>query len=96
MKSSAILFSLVFIAAFFLLTIIPAEDLYAQCAMCRASVENNINNGGSRAGNGLNTGILYLLVMPYLLIGTVALLIYRKKKQMDAKKPRLSLYKNQD
>lgn len=58
----------------------------AQCAMCRAGVENNINNGDSLIGSGLNAGILYLLIMPYLLIGTIALLWYRhvrKQRQKD-------------
>ena len=40
---------------------------YAQCAMCRASVENNVSNGDTSIGAGLNNGILYLVVMPYLM-----------------------------
>jgi hypothetical protein len=38
----------------------------AQCAMCRATLENNYSNGNPGVGAGINTGILYLLVMPYL------------------------------
>ncbi|MBL6445091.1 hypothetical protein JMN32_02150 [Fulvivirga sp. 29W222] len=55
-------------------------DLLAQCAMCRATVENNLSNGDIGIGAGLNFGILYLFVMPYLAIGVVGFLWYRKSK----------------
>lgn len=56
-------------------------DAEAQCAMCRATVETNYNNGNGQASTRLNTGILYLLCMPYLLIGTVGFLWYRNYKK---------------
>ncbi len=62
----------------FTIGIIDAE---AQCAMCRATVETNYNNGDGQASTRLNSGILYLLSMPYLLIGTVAFLWYRNYKK---------------
>ncbi|MEP1954251.1 MAG: hypothetical protein ABJJ26_04895, partial [Algoriphagus sp.] len=40
---------------------------FAQCAMCRASVENNVANGDTSVAAGLNLGIMYLFVMPYLI-----------------------------
>lgn len=52
----------------------------AQCAMCRATVENNLSNGDIGIGAGLNFGILYLFVMPYLAISIVGFLWYRKSK----------------
>jgi hypothetical protein len=56
-------------------------DAEAQCAMCRATVETNYNNGDGGASTRLNSGILYLLCMPYLLIGTVAFFWYRNKQK---------------
>ena len=41
--------------------------LSAQCAMCKAVVEANLEAGGS-AGAGLNHGILYLMAIPYIAI----------------------------
>ena len=35
------------------------EPAIAQCAMCKATVESNIENGGKTVGRGLNSGILY-------------------------------------
>ncbi len=53
----------------------------AQCAMCRSTVVNNVSNGDQIGlAAGLNTGILYLFVAPYLLIGVIAFLWYRNAK----------------
>lgn len=56
------------------------SQLMAQCAMCRATVENNLSNGDIGIGAGLNFGIMYLFVMPYLAIGVVGFLWYRKSR----------------
>jgi hypothetical protein len=76
MKKQWILFAALTLV-FFLMT---GEDLLAQCPMCRATAESNLANGGTE-GRGLNNGILYLLGMPYFLIGTVAYLWWRNRKQ---------------
>ena len=39
--------------------------LEAQCAMCRAVLESE---DGQSTAEGINNGILYLMVVPYLLI----------------------------
>lgn len=61
---------------FLILSIVVAfsADAAAQCAMCRSTLENNFSNGDPGIGAGINTGILYLLLMPYLaavIIGVV-------------------------
>lgn len=58
---------------------------FAQCAMCRASVENNVSNGETSIGAGLNNGILYLVVMPYLMAAIIGFLWYRSSKKKKAK-----------
>ncbi|MCU0401180.1 MAG: hypothetical protein MUE75_09265 [Algoriphagus sp.] len=58
---------------------------FAQCAMCRASVENNVSNGDTSIGAGLNNGILYLFVMPYLMAAVIGFLWYRTAKKKKAK-----------
>ena len=65
----------------FLLIILFQIDTQAQCAMCRTTVESTLSNGRSNIATGLNTGILYLLTAPYLLVGVVALLWFRQSKQ---------------
>jgi hypothetical protein len=46
--------------------ILHAGEALAQCAMCRTQLENNYSNGNPGIAAGINTGILYLLAMPYL------------------------------
>lgn len=58
---------------------IVSSELLAQCPMCRIAAESNLENGGT-AGQGLNTGILYMLMMPYLLIGLIGFVWYRNRK----------------
>jgi hypothetical protein len=55
----------------------------AQCAMCRASVESSQNGDEkmSNLGRGLNRGILYLMAIPYILVGTVGFLYYRSNRK---------------
>lgn len=64
----------------FLLLISVNTLSFAQCAMCKAVVESDIASGGT-AATGINDGILYLMAVPYLLIGTVGYFIYRHYKK---------------
>lgn len=54
---------------------------YAQCAMCRATVESNLSEGRGVIGTGLNFGILYLLVIPYLSVGALIFLWFKYGKK---------------
>jgi hypothetical protein len=52
---------------------------YAQCAMCKATAETaNQNTSGSLA-EGLNSGILYLMLIPYTLLAVIAIVFFRKR-----------------
>jgi hypothetical protein len=44
------------------------------------AAESNLENGGTE-GKGLNTGILYILCLPYLLVFTIGFIWYRKNKK---------------
>ena len=57
------------------------QDVWSQCAMCRATVENNVANGEIGIGAGLNTGILYLFVLPYLGVAVLGYLWSKKSKE---------------
>ena len=58
---------------------VPAS--YAQCAMCRATVESNSKTEDQSIGKGLNAGIIYLMTIPYIAIGIVGYLWYRNSKK---------------
>jgi len=55
-------------------------DVFSQCAMCRAVVEQ----GGEEMAEGINTGIVYLMIFPYLIIGTALYFLYRNWKKRSA------------
>lgn len=61
-------------ALFFLLFLCTIQ-VEAQCAMCRAVLETE---EGQTAAKGINNGIVYLMAIPYILVGGIALVIYYK------------------
>lgn len=74
-KSRIVLFAITI--AFYLLPI--ASN--AQCAMCRAALESE--EGGVQA-KAINDGIVYLMVIPYVLVAVAAYGIYRIRKTKKA------------
>ena len=60
---------------FFLFSFFFFLQTNAQCAMCRAVLESE---EGQNTAKGVNNGIIYLMVIPYILIGGLAYYIYRK------------------
>ena len=57
---------------------LPAE---AQCAMCRAVLESEESGA---AAKGINNGIIYLMLFPYLLIGGIGYAIYKMRQKARA------------
>ncbi|CAN5386520.1 hypothetical protein BH10BAC4_BH10BAC4_10970 [soil metagenome] len=57
----------------------------AQCAMCRATLENNVSNGNIGIAAGINLGIMYLFFAPYLAVGVIGYLWYRTSKTNERK-----------
>jgi hypothetical protein len=51
---------------------------YAQCAMCRAALTGDENKAKAAA---VNDGIVYLMVIPYILVGALGYYVYRMKKK---------------
>jgi len=48
----------------------------AQCAMCRAALESE--EGGVKA-EAINDGIVYLMAIPYVLVGVLGYFIYKMR-----------------
>lgn len=72
----------------FLTLTIPSS--MAQCAMCRGTVESSMGNGRNNVGVGLNTGIIYLFVMPYLLVAVIGYMWYRNSKKTQQERQFIS------
>ncbi len=64
-----------FLSLFFLAALVLPEGLHAQCAMCRAVLESGADN---TVAEGINNGIVYLMAIPYILIGVLLFFVFRK------------------
>lgn len=54
-----------------------------QCAMCRASLQNETNKA---VAEGVNDGIVYLMAIPYILVAGVFYAVWRlKQKKKEVK-----------
>jgi hypothetical protein len=62
---------IVFFLIFFLLII---DIGYSQCSMCRAVLQSE---EGQSTAKGINNGILYLMAIPYLLVGLVGWKVFQ-------------------
>lgn len=72
----------VFVIFFVVSLVLFSTDIYAQCAMCTATVESNLKSGGTE-GSGLNGGIMYLLAVPYLAMAAIGILWYKKYRKKN-------------
>ncbi|RTL13094.1 MAG: hypothetical protein EKK56_05905 [Flavobacteriaceae bacterium] len=61
---------------FFLFSFFFSLPTQAQCAMCRAALESE--EGGVQA-EAVNDGIVYLMAIPYILVGVLGYAIYKLK-----------------
>ncbi len=69
-----------FLIIILLIALVSSADVLAQCAMCRTQLENNVSNGNIGIAAGINTGILYLLSLPYLAILVLGYVWYRNSR----------------
>ena len=67
-----------------ILLLVFSNNIFSQCAMCKAVVETNLNAGDTK-GAGLNDGILFLMAIPYFLIFTFGLFYYLNKRKISEK-----------
>jgi hypothetical protein len=56
-----------------------STEIMAQCAMCKAVAEDAQGESGYGLANGLNNGIIYLMGIPYILLGTLLFVFFRKE-----------------
>ncbi|HEY1039633.1 MAG TPA: hypothetical protein VGF30_09530 [Bacteroidia bacterium] len=64
-----------YLAVVVLLLLLVAANAEAQCAMCKAAAESDLETNSKSIARGLNKGILFLMAIPYLIVG----IIFRKE-----------------
>ncbi|MFD2786473.1 hypothetical protein [Hymenobacter rubripertinctus] len=67
-----------------LMSLLPLAGA-AQCTMCKTQVEAASNEKDGYDTTGLNKGIVYLMTIPYVLIGAVGFFWYRHTQQQKKK-----------
>ena len=63
-----------FVLIFIFSLLILSSEAYSQCSMCRAVLESE---EGQSTAKGINNGILYLMAIPYFLVGLAGWKIYK-------------------
>ncbi|WP_396193451.1 FeoB-associated Cys-rich membrane protein [Flavobacterium sp.] len=66
---------------FILFSIFFSLSANAQCAMCRAALESE---GNTVKAEAVNDGIVYLMGIPYVLVGIVGFVVYRMYRKKKA------------
>ena len=69
------------LAALVIIVIVHAPAR-AQCAMCVTALENSPEGRGMAAS--FNRGILFLLAVPYAILGTVGVVVFRAHRRKQA------------
>lgn len=72
--------ALLLILLVFSLTSVKIPVSKAQCAMCSINADQGVENGNTQT-KGINAGVLSLLAAPFLLMGGIGFLWYRKYKE---------------
>jgi hypothetical protein len=75
--------TVLFLFTLFFFSAVPFSA-HSQCAMCRAGAESNMKSNKNKVGAGLNTGILYLMSIPYIIGGVAGITWFVKRKQIKA------------
>lgn len=62
------------------LILVIAHVAFSQCAMCTEVADESARNGNT-AGDGINKGVLYLFLSPYLIVGTIGFILWRSRRR---------------
>ena len=74
-------FNKVLIFTFLIIFVLFSGTANAQCAMCRAALTSE---GNATQAAAVNDGIVYLMVIPYILVAGIGYAVYRMKKKKSS------------
>jgi len=67
------------ILLFFLLTFFSTANVWAQCSVCTKTAQQL----GEKPAQGLNTAILYLMMMPFAIVGFIGYRWWKNNKKFE-------------
>jgi hypothetical protein len=71
---------LIVILLFFLMAGFFTQPVAAQCSLCTKTAQQL----GEKPAQGLNSGILYLMFMPFILVGFIGYRWWQNNKEFEA------------
>lgn len=71
---------IILILSFFLLMGVFTKTVNAQCSLCTKTAQQL----GEKPAQGLNSGILYLMFMPFILVGFIGYRWWKNNKEFEA------------
>lgn len=60
---------------------IQVSEVLAQCPMCKQNVQAGLESG-AKTGLGLNSGILYLLAVPYIIVSIFGYWYWKNRNKL--------------
>lgn len=68
------------IISFLLFVITLSQNLYAQgCSQCKMAAAQGSELDENSFGSNINSGIGYLMIIPYILIGSLLAIVFREQ-----------------
>ena len=71
---------IILLGFFLILTSLLNQSVMAQCAMCTKTAQQL----GEKPAEGLNSGILYLMFTPFILVGFIGYRWYKNNKEVES------------
>lgn len=71
---------IILILFFFLATVSFTQNANAQCSLCTKTAQQL----GEKPAQGLNSGILYLMFMPFIIVGIIGYRWWKNNKEFEA------------
>jgi len=71
---------IILILFFFLATVSLTQYANAQCSLCTKTAQQL----GEKPAQGLNSGILYLMFMPFIIVGIIGYRWWKNNKEFEA------------
>lgn len=63
----------------FLTMLLPPLSVKAQCSLCTKTAQQL----GEKPAQGLNSGILYLMIMPFAIVGFIGFRWWKNNKEVE-------------
>ncbi len=74
---------IVYLILLLLFLVAFSTEAEAQCAMCKAVLESNMQSGEDAKGKGINEGIIYIMFIPYIIMAVAGYFTYKHIKKIN-------------